>query len=258
MPTYPPGAPCWIDLGSPDPTEAASFYGGLFGWTATVSPEPETSGYTTLSIGDKGVAGLGPLTSRDQPPAWMVHFAVDDVDRVAAAVTDAGGGVVVGPVDVMAYGRMAVVHDPSGAVLGLWQPGSMAGADVMGEVGSTGWVELTTRDPEACKAFYAAALGWKSRDIGYDGARYTLWEVDGQPVGGMTPLVGDERPADVAPHWMVYFSVDDPDAVCARAGELGGAVSVPPTDTPAGRMAVLADPHGAVFSIIAPDPAFRP
>lgn len=258
MRTYPPGAPCWVDLGSPEPTESARFYGELFGWTATVSPEPEAMGYTTFSAGDKAVAAVGPLMSEQQPPAWMVYFATGDVDRVAAAITEAGGSLIVEPMDVMAYGRMAVFHDPSGAVSSLWQAGSMPGAELTGAAGSMGWAELMTRDPEGCKAFYAATLGWKPRDVDFGTVTYTLWEIDGRPVGGMMPMLGDAWPDDLPPHWMVYFTVDDPDAVAARAGELGASMSVPPTDTPAGRMAVITDPHGAVFSIIRPDPAFRP
>jgi predicted enzyme related to lactoylglutathione lyase len=55
-------------------------------------------------------------------------------------------------------------------------------------------------------------------------------------------------------HWHVYFGVADADATVAKATELGGSVLVPAFDSPVGRMAVIADPHGAVFSIIQPAP----
>jgi predicted enzyme related to lactoylglutathione lyase len=51
-------------------------------------------------------------------------------------------------------------------------------------------------------------------------------------------------------HWHVYFGTDDADAAAATAAEQGGTVAVPPFDTPVGRIAVLGDPQGAVFSVI--------
>ncbi len=67
----------------------------------------------------------------------------------------------------------------------------------------------------------------------------------------MMAMVGDEWPADLPAHWMVYFAVADCDTTAARAAELGGVVSVPPNDLPMGRFAVLNDPQGGFFSVIA-------
>ena len=55
-----PGTPSWVDLGSPDPTAAAAFYGGLFGWQAEMDPRPEAGGYGIFTLRGKPVAGLGP------------------------------------------------------------------------------------------------------------------------------------------------------------------------------------------------------
>lgn len=60
----------------------------------------------------------------------------------------------------------------------------------------------------------------------------------------------DEWPDDLRSHWMTYFAVEDTDATAAMAEELGGAVPVPPTDIPTGRMAVLNDPSGGFFTIL--------
>jgi predicted enzyme related to lactoylglutathione lyase len=68
----------------------------------------------------------------------------------------------------------------------------------------------------------------------------------------------DDWPAEIPPHWMPYFAVDDADATAARAPELGGNTNVPPNDIPPGRIAVLSDPAGAHFSIIQPNPSFGP
>jgi hypothetical protein len=69
----------------------------------------------------------------------------------------------------------------------------------------------------------------------------------------MMPM-DESWPAAVPAHWMVYFAVDDTDATAAKAAELGGQVSVPPTDIPPGRFAVLNDPQGAVFSVLKMNP----
>jgi predicted enzyme related to lactoylglutathione lyase len=78
---------------------------------------------------------------------------------------------------------------------------------------------------------------------------YTMWTLGGEPVAGMIRM--DEHwPADVPPHWMVYFAVSDVDATAAHAVELGGTVPVPANDIEVGRFAVLNDPQGAAFSVI--------
>jgi len=80
--------------------------------------------------------------------------------------------------------------------------------------------------------------------------KYTLWKVGDQMVAGGMPM-GDEFPAEVPSYWAVYFAVDDADATAQRATELGGTVIRQPSDIPdVGRFAVLADPQGAVFSIL--------
>ena len=79
---------------------------------------------------------------------------------------------------------------------------------------------------------------------------YTLFEVDGQMVGG---TIAPQMPG-VPNHWHVYFAVTDADAAVAKATELGGTVMAEPFDTPVGRMAVVSDPQGAVFSIMQPAP----
>jgi predicted enzyme related to lactoylglutathione lyase len=250
MATHAPGTPIWVDLGTPDLKSAKKFYEGLFGWTSTVATEPEAGGYTTFSKNGKPVAAVGPLQNEGQPPAWTTYILTDDSQAVAAKVDKAGGKVLLAPMDVLRYGRMAVFTDQAGAVFATWQPGTMAGAELFNEPGSLAWSELITPDPDGSKAFYGDVFDWTPDDNPGAPGAYTIWRLDGKPVGGMMPMTGDMWPADLPAHWMAYFAVADPDASAAKAKELGGLVSVPPTDTPAGRFAVLGDPAGAYFSII--------
>ncbi len=112
--------------------------------------------------------------------------------------------------------------------------------------GTVIWNELVTADPGSL-AFYADVLGMtaSTMDMG-GGAAYTVFEDGGRPVAGTIP----PRMEGVPSHWHVYFAVADADATAAKATELGGNVLVPPYDIPGGRIAVLSDPQGAVFSIM--------
>ena len=117
------------------------------------------------------------------------------------------------------------------------------------------WVDLMSPDAVASRAFYGALFGWGAQDMSFDGGDdqasmdYTTWMLGEDMVGGMMAM-DDSWPAEVPPHWMVYFGVEDCDAAAAQVTELGGEVCVPPTDIPPGRFAVVNDPQGATFSII--------
>ncbi|MGF1431504.1 VOC family protein [Kitasatospora sp. LaBMicrA B282] len=239
------GGPCWVELGSAEPAAAKEFYRELFGWRAETDPRPEAGGYTVLQLDGAPVAALSPLYAPGQPTAWTVSFAVEDADATAAAVTAAGGRVVLGPLDVFDAGRFAVVADRGGAVFSLWQPRAFRGAAVLNRPGALGWVELQTRDPAAACHFYPAVFDWSVTA----GEHYTQWGVAGADFGGMTTL-GEQVPPEVRPHWLPYFAVADVDAVVHRATGLGARTLLGVTDVPDGpRIAVLSDPQGAVFGV---------
>jgi uncharacterized protein len=250
-PNIEPGAPCWVDLATPDLEGARAFYSALFGWTAMVSAEPEAGGYTNFLLDGRAVAGVGPIMGEGQPPAWTTYVATDNVDETTNLVEKAGGRVLMAPMDVMEYGRMAVFMDPTGAALAAWHAGTHRGAELFNVPGSLTWNELVTRNPEAAKTFYGEVFGWEAEDSSIGPIAYTTWKLGDRTVGGMMPMIGDEWPPDLPPHWMVYFAVADTDAIVAKASELGGTVAVAPTDLPVGRFAVLGDPQGAIFSVIA-------
>ena len=247
---YAAGTPSWVDLSSPDVEASVAFYSGLFGWKGDTDPNPEAGGYTMFSLDDNSVAGLGPLQDPNQPPSWSTYVTVDDADATAKAVADAGGVVVMEPFDVLDAGRMAIFVDPTGAHISTWQPKAHPGAGLVNEPGSLCWNELVTRDLDGAKAFYKKVFGWEGDTGKADGMAYTEWKLDGETIGGMLEM-GDQFPAEVPAHWLVYFAVDDTDTTVTTAGELGGSVTVPATDIPPGRFAILNDTHGAHFAVIA-------
>jgi predicted enzyme related to lactoylglutathione lyase len=245
-----PGTPSWADLTSPDLVTSARFYGGLFGWdTALRGPVELTGGYLSFQVDGSDVAGLARLTG-EEPPSWTTYFAVHDADETEAAVVSNGGATLAPPVDVPEVGRVALFIDPPGAVFGVWQPGEVRGAQLVGTAGSMCWHQLASRNIEAAKRFYRAIFGWSGVTTPYETSSYTAFRLGDRDVAGMVEM-DRSWPRDLPSHWMTYFGVDDCDQAADDAVELGGAVAVEPFDMPhVGRTAVLGDPHGAVFSIL--------
>jgi uncharacterized protein len=247
---YDNGIPSWVDLGAADLAQAKVFYGGLFGWNTPEGP-PEAGGYSVCDLDGKTVAGLGPNMAPGAPPHWTTYVNVDSADDTIAKVEANGGTVYVPPMDVMEAGRMAIFADPTGAAIGVWQPGEHLGAQLVNEPNTYCWSELMTDDLAGAKAFYKAVFGWDAEAQGPEGpGGYTEWQVAGRSIGGMMA-----KPATMPPNapnfWGVYFAVADTDASVARAEELGASVFMPPADIEPGRFAVLADPGGAMFSLLA-------
>lgn len=246
----------WVDLSSPDPDAAKGFYSGLFGWEARDVPiDDDGNVYTMLEKSGRSVAGLSsqPQAMRGAPAMWFSYVKVDDLDAVAARVPELGGTVAMAPMDVLDQGRMAMVQDPTGATLCLWQDGDHAGAEVFNEPGSLSWNELATPDLDAAKSFYADLLGWtiKTADVG-GGFEYTTVFLDDDHSNGGMMEIGSAFPPGTPAHWSAYFTVEDVDATVAKAQELGGSVVVEPMDMAVGRMATIADPHGGTFTVFAP------
>ncbi|MGW0767680.1 VOC family protein [Streptomyces sp. NPDC002676] len=239
------GGPCWTELGTTDLEGAKRFYAELFGWRPETDPRPEAGGYTMAHLGDAAVAALTPLYQESQPVAWNVSFAVPDADAAARKVEEAGGTVVLGPMDVFDVGRFAVALDPTGAAFQLWQARSFPGAGLFNAPGTLGWVELATRQTDRARDFYTTVFGWSVNASQW----YTQWGIGGDDFGGMADM-GDRFPQDVPAHWMPYFAVDDVDATAEVAVGAGGSVVVPPASMPGGRrIAVLRDAQGATFGV---------
>jgi hypothetical protein len=252
---HPAGAFCWVELGTTEPEAAKTFYGGLFGWTPDDMPMGPGRYYTMWKLAGLELGAMYQLSAemlaQGVPPNWMLYVSVGSVDETLARVAAAGGQAVAGPFDVADAGRMAVVQDPQGAAVGLWQPRRNIGIRVAGVVGTLCWSELATTDRAGATEFYPRVFGWGVNVRPMGEAEYTQWLVDDRPVGGMLEMTEEWHGAP--PHWMPYFLAEDCDQTAERAAELGGAVLVPPTDVPeVGRFAVLRDPQGAHFSVFRP------
>lgn len=275
---YPAGVPCWIDSVHDDPEAAAAFYGDLFGWEMSDQMPADAPGhYFMASLRGRTIAGVG--SRPEAMPAgarWSSYVWVDDADQTAQLAADAGGSVLMGPFDVFDAGRMAMIADPEGAVIGAWQARAHRGAQLVNEPGTWNFSDLSARDLKGALAFYGAVFGWVGGEPDPDSGNVLLrrpgygdYLADLDPdmrrrmselnesAGDLAAPDGFEdavawiapvEDAETAPGWSVSFSVDDADAVAERAETLGGTVLMPPTDLPWVRMTVLRDPQGAVFT----------
>lgn len=116
--------------------------------------------------------------------------------------------------------------------------------------GAFSWIELATTDQNAAKAFYTTLFGWTFQDseMGSNDF-YTMFFLKGRIAAAAYTQRADEQALHIPPHWNLYVNVESADDTAKRAAELGANVLVPPFDVfTYGRMAVIQDPAGAVFS----------
>ncbi|MET0145254.1 MAG: VOC family protein [Ilumatobacteraceae bacterium] len=267
---YPAGVPCWIDLEPADVGAAIDFYGAVLGWTFEDRLPPDAPGrYAIASVDGLTVGAVGSASERaDGAATWNTYVSVTDVEAVVAAAVAAGGDVVAAPGAGAPPGRSAVVADPSGAAIRLWQPGTNPGAELVNANGAWNWSNLHTPDGAVVAGFYVDVFGWELERLPLGGVYAQMWrrpgygdflaEIDpgiaerqdgaGAPPGfadAIAWLVEDPGPS----HWQVTFTVDDTDEATRRVTKRGGAVLTEPYDEGPTRLAVVADDQGTVFSL---------
>jgi predicted enzyme related to lactoylglutathione lyase len=234
-----------------DPDASRAFYTELFGWKAD-EPNPELGGYWNFLKDDVHVAGgMRNDASSGAPDAWSVYLATDDAPATIDAATADGGQVIVPTMAVADLGTMAVVTDPGGATIGMWQPGLHKGFGIYDEPNTPSWFELHTRDYDASVAFYLLVFKWDAHAMSDTPEfRYTTLGEGEEALAGI--MDGSAYlPSGVPAAWSVYFRVDDTDAALNRIAALGGTVTEPAQDTPYGRLAAANDPTGARFKLMA-------
>jgi len=182
------------------------------------------------------------------PPHWNLYIAVGNADETAKRASELGGTVLLAPFDVMTFGRMAVIQDPTGAVFCIWQAYDHKGITVSNEPGAFCWAELSSPAVDRAKPFYETLLGWKIGTMEGFPPDYEVITTGGVPVAGIEPPA--TRSPDVPAYWIPYFQVSDVDATVQKASGLGGRVCVGPVDLPPVRLALLTDPQGAAFATI--------
>jgi uncharacterized protein len=243
--SYPPGTFSWAELATSDAAAAKPFYSALFGWDYEENPIPDGGVYSMARRDGKYVAAL---FSSDQPPHWNCYVTVESAGATTANATEHGATVIAEPFDVMDAGRMAVIADPTGAALCLWEARSHIGAQLVNTPGAMTWNDLVTPDPDAAAQFYAALFGWTVEEIP-DAGGYRVIRNGERANGGIMPLDPQRMGAGTPPSWMPYFGHQDVVGAVDQVGGLGGRVLNGPIRMPQGSIAVLADPRGAVLAL---------
>jgi predicted enzyme related to lactoylglutathione lyase len=251
MAARPEGTPCWLDATFNDLEGAKSFYGEVLGWTFGEGSE-EYGNYTQAFKDGKAVAAIAPpMPGTEQPSAWMLYLASPDATAAAAKVREAGGTVLMEPMQVGPFGSMAIAQDPAGVTFGIWQAGDHEGFQLEASVGSFGWAEVFTRDTAAANSFFPKVFPYKVQRMLDEKVDYSVYSLGDAPVLGSMEMTS-EVPAEVPSFISVYFIVEDCDAAVARVAKAGGKLVYGPMTTPFGRFASFVDPQGAAFTLIDP------
>ncbi len=248
---YENGVFSWVDLLTSDPEAAKQFYAELFSWTFQDMPVDGGGVYSMAFKRDRAVAALSktPADMQQVPPHWNSYINVQDLDATVQSCQDQGGTVDMPAYDIMDFGRMAMVKDPTGAIVGLWQPKEFFGAGLVNEVNTFCWTELQTRGADKAAEFFKTVFGWEL-EVDERPPNYISASVKGHMNCGMFDMDKAPMPADVPPRWVVYFNVTDLDESLAIVNRLGGNVLMGPMEIEPGRFATIMDPQGAVVVLM--------
>jgi uncharacterized protein len=243
-----PGTFSSVDLATSDADAAKSFYAELFEWQSEDMAGVGGT-YTTVRLDGKHVAGCFEGADGDAGtlPQWNSYVTVQDVDASVVKATELGGSVLMEAQDVEEIGRMAVIADPTGAAVALWEPRGMIGAELVNVPGAPCWNDLGTTDVNAAMAFYGGLFGWTFEEVSGAESRHRIR--NGESENGSLYLQGAEE-RGVPSNWLVYFATADLEGSDARVTKLGGEVIVDPLEVAAGgRVSVVTDPQGAAFGL---------
>lgn len=251
--TRPAGAPCWMDLLTSDTVRARAFYAEVFGWTAAQESQ-EFGGYFMFMRDGAPVAGCMPkvagVPGMEGPDLWGIYLSAEDAKSTVETALSHGARLREGPMDIADLGVEAILDDPSGARIGLWQARQFAGISAFGVPGTPAYFELLTRDYAGAVAFYLNVFGWQGREVSdTDEFRLTVLDDGGETIAGIMDA-SRFLPAGEPDSWGAYIKVTDADAALATITAHGGTVTQPTRDTPYGRLAGAADPTGARFKIV--------
>lgn len=235
---------CWAELSTKDAQVAKKFYAGLFGWQYHEDSMPDGS-YSMIMVNN---LPAGAIFAMDMPPHWGNYIRVANCDEAVKKARSLNAKIIKEPFDVMDAGRMAVIQDPEGAFLSLWEKKGHAGAAVQQAHGTTCWHELMVHNPEKALPFYSELLGWRAETSDFDGQKYySLKMADNSPVGGMMKISPE---MNCPPAWATYFQVSDLEQAMDFIKRNGGKVHLGPHEVHGmGFFAICEDNQGAHFSI---------
>ena len=139
---------------------------------------------------------------------------------------------------------MALLRDPTGAMLCVWEPRDAIGAGRVNDPGCLTWNELHSPDPGKALEFYSGLFGWGTEDMETEGGpAYTVIKLGERSNGGVMQAQDGEPP-----HWLPYFTVESREQAADRVKDGGGREWIR-MDMPQGKIAVFSDPEDAPFAV---------
>ncbi len=233
----------WFELVSENAQVANHFYSSLFGWEI----KQRTNHHYVAILNGQEIAGINQIKNDDknvQESQWFPAFQVIDLKATLKNAKQAGAEVLREITHARDFGHYAAIRDPQGAVLML----SNAPVKKVGQsAGNWIWSELWTVSPEKSAYFYEDLSGLIAmREEGKGKKAYNVFMKDGESIAGFMPVESSEFQT----RWGGYIAVDNLEQTIKKAKQLGGKVfDVNLDQHGAGKVAVLADPLGAVFFI---------
>ncbi len=243
-----PGKFVWADLVTDDVLKAQQFYSALFGWTFH-----DYGGYLIGRNDDRPLCGMFQRTrpkDRVAEPRWFGYISVKNVSGVQRTVTEAGGRVLAAPKKMAKRGEQAVFADPEGAVFGAIKSSSGDPEDFLADPGDWIWIQLLSRDARKAAEFYRHVAGYEIIENTADNRVNDYILISEGYARGTVRTIRSENP-QVKPTWLPFVRVKNVGESVARAKELGGRTMLEPKpEIYNGKLAVLADPTGAVIGIM--------
>ena len=252
----------WHDLITDTPQLTQEFYQSLFGWEFE---ELSLAGglfgkvnYTLIRHNGKLIGGMVDQTKlqvQKDISQWVVLMSVKDIEKAVEEVNSSGGTVFSSVTDLGERGKIAIVADPQGALLGLLETkqGDPIDKDAV-EFGDFLWTELWTNDVSKATEFYQRIAHYQVKDRNIEAKKsqdknYRVLKSQGKarvgimanPVENLTPL------------WVSYIRVKDAEtleAMVAKVESLKGEILLAPQDRAiGGRVALIAGPSGAGIAL---------
>ncbi len=234
----------WIDLAAADLDGAVSFYSEMMSWETFTIPGTD---YTMFTSAGEPVAGVMALTPEmgEMPPVWSVYVAVEDASASCARASELGGSVFQEPFDIPDGGKIAVVADPAGAAICLFEGVADSGFRLIDEPGAPCWFDVQSHDAPASVAFYQELFGWSAEPM--EGMPYHVFSQGDRPIAGCLQI-GEDMPAEMPSHWAVALSIHTSvEDFIAKATEKGAAPLGEPMESVYGTGVPIRDPWGATF-----------
>lgn len=272
--THPLGSISFVDLAAAEPEKQGRFYAEVLGWEQLTLPG---GAYTMFTSSGLPVAGMLPIRQpSDLGTQWSTYVTVADVDGICGQAEALNGAVLQAPFELAGAGRVAMIADPSGAAICVFEGWTDGGFKLFDEPGAPCWFEAMSTDARAALGFYEELFGWTATRMEGVGIDYWTCSLRSPPGRGSdddaSVAVGDDASVAVGDDasrpsqgfagimqypagastgmssWQVSFAIHTHiDSFIDRATELGAQVAAGPTDTTFGAGAIMLDPAGARF-----------